>query len=136
MATDATTYTLLRDLVHDVQTHEPKTRQKANTVTSVIGTALTAIATVTTFLLQSGLALPEGAAIVVAVLGMVATDFAVSQTKNGMTESTADKLDLELAKRIDLNHDHAADDAELESSRSTDMQQLLAEAKRLAAAAD
>lgn len=136
MATDATTYTLLRDLVHDVQTQEPKARQKANTVTSVIGTALTAIATVTTFLLQSGLALPEGAAIVVAVLGMVATDFAVSQTKNGMTESTADKLDLELAKRIDLNHDHAADDAELETSRSTDMQQLLAEAKRLAAAAD
>lgn len=136
MATDATTYTLLRDLVHDVQAQEPKARQKANTVTSVIGTALTAIATVTTFLLQSELALPEGAAIVVAVLSMVATDFAVSRTKNGMTESTADKLDLELTKRIDLNHDHAADDAELESSRSTDMQQLLAEAKRLAAAED
>lgn len=136
MATDATTYTLLRDLVHDVQTQEPKARQKANTVTSVIGTALTAIATITTFLLQSGLALPEGAAIVVAVIGMVVTDFAVSQTKNGMTESTADKLDLELAKRIDLNHDHAADVAELEASRPTDMQQLLAEAKRLAAAAD
>lgn len=134
MAIDNNTNTLLRDLVLDVKAQEPTTRQKANTVTSVIGTALTTIATVATYLLQSGLDLSPSVTVIVAIIGMVATDFAVSKTKNGVTESVADKLELELARRIDLTHDH--DDqimtASEESSTSTvDVTQLRAEAESL-----
>ena len=136
MAIDNNTNTLLRDLVLDVKAQEPTTRQKANTVTSVIGTALTTIATVATYLLQSGLDLSPSVTVIVAIIGMVATDFAVSKTKNGVTESIADKLELELARRIDLTHDH--DDqimtASEESSTSTvDATQLRAEAESLSA---
>ena len=136
MAIDNNTNTLLRDLVLDVKAQEPTTRQKANTVTSVIGTALTTIATVATYLLQSGLDLSPSVTVIVAIIGMVATDFAVSKTKNGVTESIADKLELELARRIDLTHDH--DDqimtASEESSTSTvDAAQLRAEAESLSA---
>lgn len=136
MAIDNNTNTLLRDLVLDVKAQEPTTRQKANTVTSVIGTALTTIATVATYLLQSGLDLSPSVVVIVAIIGMVATDFAVSKTKNGVTESVADKLELELARRIDLTHDH--DDqimtASEESSTSTvDAAQLRAEAESLSA---
>lgn len=106
MAIDTNTNSLLRDLVLEVKAEEPKARQKANTVTSAIGTILTTVATVCTFILQSGLDLPQSTAIIVAVIGMVATDFAVSKTKNGMTTSVADRLELELARRIDLNHNH------------------------------
>ena len=136
MAIDNNTNTLLRDLVLDVKAQEPTTRQKANTVTSVIGTGLTTIATVATYLLQSGLDLSPSVTVIVAIIGMVATDFAVSKTKNGVTESVADKLELELARRIDLTHDH--DDqimtASEESSTSTvDAAQLRAEAESLSA---
>ena len=136
MAIDNNTNTLLRDLVLEVKAQEPTTRQKANTVTSVIGTALTTIATVATYLLQSGLDLSPSVTVIVAIIGMVATDFAVSKTKNGVTESVADKLELELARRIDLTHDH--DDqimtASEESSTSTvDAAQLRAEAESLSA---
>lgn len=136
MAIDNNTNTLLRDLVLDVKAQEPTTRQKANTVTSVIGTALTTIATVATYLLQSGLDLSPSVTVIVAIIGMVATDFAVSKTKNGVTESIADKLELELARRIDLTHDH--DDqimtASEEASTSTvDAAQLRAEAESLSA---
>ena len=136
MAIDNNTNTLLRDLVLDVKAQEPTTRQKANTVTSVIGTALTTIATVATYLLQSGLDLSPSVTVIVAIIGMVATDFAVSKTKNGITESVADKLELELARRIDLTHDH--DDqimtASEEASTSTvDAAQLRAEAESLSA---
>ena len=136
MAIDNNTNTLLRDLVLDVKAQEPTTRQKANTVTSVIGTVLTTIATVATYLLQSGLDLSPSVTVMVAIIGMVATDFAVSKTKNGVTESIADKLELELARRIDLTHDH--DDqimtASEEASTSTvDAAQLRAEAESLSA---
>lgn len=136
MAIDNNTNTLLRDLVLDVKAQEPTTRQKANTVTSVIGTALTTIATVAAYLLQSGLDLSPSVTVIVAIIGMVATDFAVSKTKNGVTESIADKLELELARRIDLTHDH--DDqimtASEEASTSTvDAAQLRAEAESLSA---
>lgn len=136
MAIDNNTNTLLRDLVLDVKAQEPTTRQKANTVTSVIGTVLTTIATVATYLLQSGLDLSPSVTVIVAIIGMVATDFAVSKTKNGVTESIADKLELELARRIDLTHDH--DDqimtASEEASTSTvDAAQLRAEAESLSA---
>lgn len=136
MAIDNNTNSLLRDLVLDVKAQEPTTRQKANTVTSVIGTVLTTIATVATYLLQSGLDLSPSVTVIVAIIGMVATDFAVSKTKNGVTESIADKLELELARRIDLTHDH--DDqimtASEEASTSTvDAAQLRAEAESLSA---
>lgn len=105
MATEPAANTLIRDLIQDVQAHEPRARQKANTVTAVVGTVITTILGLATLVLQSGYDLPEWAVLVVLVAGMVATDFGISQTKNGMTDSTADRLELELARRIDLHHE-------------------------------
>lgn len=134
MAIDNNTNTLLRDLVLEVKGEEPKARQKANTVTSIIGTILTTVATVCTYILQSGLDLPQGAVVVVAIIGMVATDFAVSKTKNGVTTSVADRLELELARRIDLNHNHHDElVAPSESvTTQTDVHSLRSEAESLA----
>lgn len=106
MAIDNTTNSLLRDLVLEVKDQEPASRRKANTVTSVIGTILTTVATICTYILQSGLDIPQGTVVLVAIVGMVATDFAVSKTTNGVTASVADRFELELARRIDLNHNH------------------------------
>lgn len=131
MATEQAANTLIRDLVLEVQAQEPKTRQKANTVTSVIGTVLTTIATIATYLLQSGLELSPAITVVVAIVGMVATDFAVSKTKNGMTESTANLLELALGRRIDLNHNHDETVVSVERT-NTDPHSLRVEADRLA----
>lgn len=106
MAIDNNTNSLLRDLVLEVKDQEPLARRKANTVTSVIGTALTVVAAVCTYILQSGLDLPQSTVLIVMIVGMVATDFAVSKTTNGVTPSIADRFELELARRIDLNHNH------------------------------
>lgn len=133
MATDHAANTLIRDLILDVRAQEPKVREKANTVTAVIGTVVTTILGIATLLLQSGFDLPEWSVFVVLVAGMVATDLGISKTKNGMTDSTAIRLEEELSKRIDLNHDHTADLAEIEPVQHTNVQELLAEAKRLAA---
>lgn len=133
MATDHAANTLIRDLILDVRAQEPKVREKANTVTAVIGTVVTTVLGIATLLLQSGLDLPEWSVFVVLVAGMVATDLGISKTKNGMTDSTATRLEEELSKRIDLNHDHTADLAEIEPVQHTNVQELLVEAKRLAA---
>lgn len=133
MATDHAANTLIRDLILDVRAQEPKVREKANTVTAVIGTVVTTVLGIATLLLQSGLDLPEWSVFAVLVAGMVATDLGISKTKNGMTDSTAVRLEEELSKRIDLNHDHTADLAEIEPVQHTNVQDLLAEAKRLAA---
>lgn len=133
MATDHAANTLIRDLILDVRDQEPKVREKANTVTAVIGTVVTTVLGIATLLLQSGLDLPEWSVFAVLVAGMVATDLGISKTKNGITDSTAIRLEEELSKRIDLNHDHTADLAEIEPVQHTNVQELLAEAKRLTA---
>lgn len=128
MATDHAANTLIRDLVLDVQAQEPALRQKANTVTAVVGTAVTTILGIATLIVQSGLDLPEWSVFVVVIAGMVATDLGISQTKNGFTNSTADRLELELARRIDLNHNHA--DTVVDEP-DTDPHHLRVEADRL-----
>lgn len=132
MAVDQAANTMIRDLVLDVKAQEPLARRKANTVTSVIGTALTTVATICTFILQSGLDLPQSTVLIVMIVGMVATDFAVSRTTNGVTESVADRFELELARRIDLNHNHD-DEIALAPKVETDPHSLRVEADRLAA---
>lgn len=132
MAVDQAANTMIRDLVLDVKAQEPLARRKANTVTSVIGTALTTVATICTFILQSGLDLPQSTVLIVMIVGMIATDFAVSRTTNGVTESVADRFELELARRIDLNHNHD-DEVALVPKVEADPHNLRVEADRLAA---
>ncbi|MCT2299735.1 hypothetical protein M3G04_02270 [Dietzia cinnamea] len=107
MAIDNSTGTLIRDLVQQVRAEEPATRRKANTVTTAIGTTVTGLLAAGTYLVESGTTLPDWVPLIVALLGMAATVLGVSRTKNGMTDSVADRLELELARRIDLNHDHS-----------------------------
>lgn len=136
MAVDNNTNSLLRDLVLEVKDQEPLARRKANTVTSVIGTVLTTVAAVCTFILQSGLDLPQGTILIVMVVGMIATDFAVSKTTNGMTPSVADRLELELARRIDLNHNHDDEIAQAVSAQREPSSTAVEDAARLRAAAE
>lgn len=136
MAIDNNTNSLLRDLVLEVKDQEPLARRKANTVTSVIGTALTIVATVCTYILQSGFDLPQTTMLVVMVVGMVATDFAVSKTTNGVTASVADRFELELARRIDLNHNHEDEIAQVVSAQSEPSSTSSDDVARLRAAAE
>lgn len=106
MSSAANAGTLIRDLVKQVQAEEPVTRRKANTVTTVTGAVLTGLATTGTELVSSGLDLPPWFSMVVMALGLAATAFSVSKTKNGMTESVAERLELELSRLIDVNHEH------------------------------
>lgn len=136
MAIDNNTNSLLRDLVLEVKDQEPLARRKANTVTSVIGTVLTTVATVCTFILQSGLDLPQGTVLIVMIVGMIATDFAVSRTTNGVTESVADRFELELARRIDLNHNHDDEVAQVVAAQREPSPTSMEDVARLRAAAE
>lgn len=136
MAVDNNTNSLLRDLVLEVKDQEPLARRKANTVTSVIGTVLTTVATICTFILQSGLDLPQGTVLIVMVVGMIATDFAVSKTTNGVTPSVADRLELELARRIDLNHNHDDEIAQVVAAQREPSPTSMEDVARLRAAAE
>lgn len=110
MVTQQSTYTLIDDLVAELQKHEPLSRQKANTVTTAIGATITAVVTIGTYFLESGLDMPTWLPFIVMVVGLIGTALGVSQTKNGMTDSVADQLQLGLVERIDLNHEHESED--------------------------
>ncbi|WP_010540363.1 hypothetical protein [Dietzia alimentaria] len=129
MAVNKNTGTLIRDLVQQVQAEEPATRRKANTVTTVVGSVVTGLLAAATYLVESGTGLPTWFPLVVAFLGMAATTVGVSKTRNGMTGSVADRLELELARRIDLNHEHE----DLPRSEQSDPDELRAAADTLAA---
>ena len=136
MAIDNNTNSLLRDLVLEVKDQEPLARRKANTVTSVVGTALTTVATICTYILQSGFDLPQSTMLIVMVVGMVATDFAVSKTTNGVTASVADRLELELARRIDLNHNHDDEIAQVVAAQREQSSTTAEDVARLRVAAE
>lgn len=106
MSSSLNAQTLIRDLVEQVRAEEPATRRKANTVTTAIGTTVTGLLAAGTYLVESGTTLPDWVPLIVAFLGMSATVLGVSKTRNGMTPSIADRLELELSRRIDLNHQH------------------------------
>lgn len=138
MAIDNNANTLIRDLVLEVKENEPKTKQKANTVTTAIGGVATLGVSGLALLLESDLGLPTWVIWVLVAIGIFGTTLGVSNTPNGVTESVADRLELELARRIDLNHNHdevvEAVVAEQNESLSptTDPEVLRGEAERLA----
>lgn len=139
MAIDNNAHTLIRDLVLEIKEGEPKTKQKANTVTSAIGGAATLGVSGLAFLLENDLGLPTWLIWVLVAIGIFGTTLSVSNTTNGVTTSVADRLELELARRIDLNHNHdkvieavtTAGSSAVESS-NTDPEALRTEASRLA----
>lgn len=139
MAVDNNTYTLLRDLVLEVQQGEPKTKQKANTVTTAIGGVATLAVSGLAVLLENDLGLPTWVLWVVVAIGVFGTTLGVNKTTNGVTSSVADRLELELARRIDLNHNHGdvveavAAQSDEQPASSTDPEALKAEADRLIA---
>lgn len=136
MAVDQSANTLIRDLVLSVQENEPKTKQKANTVTTAIGGGATLAVSGLAVLLENDLGLPTWAIWLLVAIGIFGTTLSVNKTTNGFTGSVADKLQLELAKRIDLNHNHDGDVVEAIASSEvepTDPIALRAEAARLAA---
>lgn len=106
MATNTGALTMIQDLIEDVQAGESVMARKANTVVAAIGTVLTILLGGATAWIESGTNIPSWLPGLVVVLGMVATTYRISQTKNGVTSSVADKLQSELTARIDLNHIH------------------------------
>ncbi|QPL14659.1 holin [Gordonia phage Schwartz33] len=110
MATSTAGLTVVDQVVQDLQSKETKAKKKANTVTTAIGSGATLAATVLSALIESETALPSWFPFLVVAVGMVATTYGVSQTKNGVTQSLADKLHEEIAAKIDANHFHDDDD--------------------------
>lgn len=139
MAIDNNAHNLIRDLVLEVKDSEPKTKQKANTVTTAIGGVATLAASGVALLLENDLGLPTWVLWVLVAIGVFGTTLSVNKTTNGVTESVADRLELELARRIDHNHNHdevieavtTAGPSKTETS-DTDPEDLRAEAARLA----
>lgn len=99
---------LIRDLIAAAKAEQTTPQRKANTVTVTIGSTLTALTAAGAYLLESDLGLPGWAVLIVLVVGSLGTILGTSQTKNGITDSVADKLELELARRIDAAHYHDA----------------------------
>lgn len=139
MAIDNNAHNLIRDLVLEVKESEPKTKQKANTVTTAIGGVATLGVSGVAMLLENDLGLPTWALWLLVAIGVFGTTLSVNKTTNGVTESVADRLELELARRIDLNHNHdevieavTTDGLSKTETSDTDPEVLRAEAARLA----
>ncbi|QKY78682.1 holin [Gordonia phage Gill] len=106
MATGTAGLTVVDQVVQDLQSNESKTKKKANTVTTAIGSVATFVAAGLSALVESETSLPSWFPFLVVVVGMISTTYGVSKTKNGVTDSLADRLHDEIARRIDENHFH------------------------------
>ncbi|AVO25251.1 holin [Gordonia Phage Odesza] len=106
MATGTAGLTVVDQVVQDLQNNESKTKKKANTVTTAIGSVATFVAAGLSALVENGTSLPSWFPFLVVVVGMISTTYGVSKTKNGVTDSLADRLHDEIARRIDENHFH------------------------------
>lgn len=106
MATNEQGLTFVDQLVGELQSEQTKAKKKANTVTAAIGSIATLILTGLTAVAESGTDLPSWFPYIVVFVGMVATTYSVSKTKNGITDSVADQLHNEIARKIDENHFH------------------------------
>ena len=106
MATDNTGLDLIDQVVDDLKSNQTRTQKKANTVTTAIGSIATFIAAGLSALVESGTDLPSWFPFVVVFVGMLASTYGVSKTKNGVTDSLATKLHDEIARKIDENHFH------------------------------
>ncbi|QWY82346.1 holin [Gordonia phage Aflac] len=106
MVTSNAGLTVVDQVVQSIQENESKTKKKANTVTTAIGSVATFVAAGLSALVETNTDLPTWFPFLVVAVGMLGTTYGVSRTKNGMTESIADKLHREIAARIDENHFH------------------------------
>ncbi|QKY79406.1 holin [Gordonia phage Jodelie19] len=106
MVTSNAGLTVVDQVVQSIQENESKTKKKANTVTTAIGSVATFVAAGLSALVETNTDLPTWFPFLVVAVGMLGTTYGVSRTKNGMTESIADKLHREIATRIDENHFH------------------------------
>lgn len=104
MAKDTAGLDLIDQLVDSLKVKETRAQKKANTVTTAIGSVATFVAAGLTALIESGTELPSWFPLLVVFVGMIATTYGVSKTKNGITDSVADKLHGEIAQKIDEEH--------------------------------
>lgn len=119
---------LINDLVEAAGRDQTLLQRKANTVTVTIGQVLTALAATGTYWIESGSDAPSWLPIVVFLIGQLVTIIAVSQTRNGVTESVKAKLQTELLRAIDVHHEPTVEPASSEG----DVLEMRAEADRLA----
>lgn len=106
MATNPAGLTIIDTLVKDLQGTETVKNKKANTITTAVGSVATIAAAALSAWVESGTDLPSWLPFLVVIVGMVATTYGVSKTKNGITDSIADKLHDAIAEKIDANHFH------------------------------
>lgn len=119
---------LINDLVDSAARDQSLVQRKANTVTVTIGQVLTALAATGVYWIESGSDAPSWLPIVVFLVGQLATIVAVSQTKNGVTNSVKDKLQTELLAAIDTHHEPTVQTHE----SHYDVEAMRSEADRLA----
>lgn len=106
MATNPAGLTIIDTLVKDLQQKETLKDKKANTITTAVGSIATIAAAGLAAWAENGTDLPSWLPFLVGILGLLGTTYRVSKTKNGITDSIADKLHDEIAARIDSNHFH------------------------------
>ena len=116
MATGTAGLTVVDQVVQDLQDNQSKTKKKANTVTTAIGSIATFAAAGLAALVENGTSLPNWFPFLVVAVGMISTTYGVSKTKNGVTDSLADKLHNDIARRIDENHFHDFVDGEADTT--------------------
>lgn len=118
MTKNAGSLTLIDDLVAEMQQGESTLVKKSNTVTAAIGSLITILLTGGSYWLESGTEIPSWLPGAVLILGMLATTYGVSKTKNGITDSVATRLHQELAHRIDLTHYHGPESSPIQIDES------------------
>ena len=102
MAYSNAVYGVFSQILDEIYEGQDKKREKANTWVVGVGTAVSALLGAGTYLLESDVeGLPTWLPIVIMLLGMIGTVFGVSRTKNGITKSTLQQINDEIANMID-----------------------------------
>lgn len=102
MAFSPQVYGVVSQVVDDVDHDQTPYRKKANTVVVAIGSAITGLISILTYLIESGVTwLPDWAPLAVMILGLVGTIFGVSKTKNAVTPSIKEAINARIADLID-----------------------------------
>ena len=97
-------FTIIDQVVQELQEGQTTKQKKANTVTTAVGSVATVAVAGITALIDQGTSLPSWMPFLVVLLGMIGTTYGVSKTKNGVTDSLADQLHAQVAARIDAHH--------------------------------
>lgn len=107
MAFNAMTHGIITQVLDRIYEKQGPAQEKANTVSTAVGTIITAVLGALAYLLEQGTELPSWTPWLVVALGAIGTVFRVSKTKNGVTQSLKKQIEDELNQIIDERAEHS-----------------------------